>query len=42
MAEWSTRWSGNPAGPGLESRPALLVDLFSVVPSLNLRPSSKF
>ena len=29
MAKWSARWSGNPAGPGLESRPGAR---FSKVP----------
>ena len=38
MAEWLARWTGNPAGPGLESRSGHLLDLFSVVPSLNPRP----
>ena len=38
MTKWSARWTGNPAGLGLESRSGHLLDLFSVVPSLNPRP----
>ena len=38
MTKWSARGTGNPAGPGLESRSGHLLDLFSVVPILNPRP----
>ena len=44
MAEWSARWTGNPAGPGLESRSGHLLDLFSVGRSefkSSAMPSSK-